>query len=84
MPHLLVLHKQQNRGGIISLIPDEAEHTNLTRQIYRYWAMGVDDPEMKEICSKRKDVVYETFNTALKTRKKSGLVSYSIKVPCVV
>ena len=36
--------------------------------------MGVDDPEMKEICSKRKDVVYETFNTALKQEKWAGFL----------
>lgn len=69
----LAFHKQQKMrgsGNIITLIArDEAEHTNLTRHIYRYWAMGMDDPEMKEICSKRKDVVYETFNTALKQEK---------------
>lgn len=69
----LAFHKQQKMrgsGNIITLIArDEAEHTNLTRQIYRYWAMGADDPEMKEICAKRKDVVYETFNTALKQEK---------------
>lgn len=69
----LAFHKQQKMrgtGNIITLIArDEAEHVNLTRQIYRTWMHGLDDPEMKKICEERKYVVSDMYDVALAQEK---------------
>lgn len=69
----LAFHKQnkmRGTGNIITLIArDEAEHVNLTRQIYRHWLLGQDDPEMKAICLERKHVVERLFEEAREQEK---------------
>lgn len=69
----LSLDKQgimRGSGKTITLIArDEAEHKYFTRQIFRNWMSGVDDPEMKAICEAREDVRYQMFDDLITEEK---------------